>query len=117
MQAADPLAQLSRAGVAIWLDDLSRRRLTSGNLAGLVRDRHLVGVTSNPTIFAKALADGDEYAEQLDRLAGRGASVEEAVREITTDDVRSAADVLHGVWVETGGRDGRVSIEVDPELA
>jgi transaldolase len=117
MLPADRLAQLTEAGVAVWLDDLSRRRLTSGNLADLIRNRHVVGVTSNPTTFAKALGDGEDYAEQLSRLAARRADVDEAVREITTDDVREAADVLHDVWVDTGGRDGRVSIEVDPGLA
>ncbi|MEJ2870236.1 transaldolase [Actinomycetospora sp. OC33-EN08] len=112
-----PLADLSAAGVSIWLDDLSRHRIESGNLRGLIEDKHVVGVTSNPTIFASALSDADYYAEQLDDLARRGASVDEAVREITTDDVRRACDVFRGVFSETNGEDGRVSLEVDPRSA
>jgi transaldolase len=112
-----PLAELSRAGVSIWLDDLSRELIGGGDLGRLVRERHVVGVTSNPTIFASALAKGDRYTDQLQRLAARGASVEEAVFEITTDDVRSACDVLRPVYDATGGLDGRASIEVDPRLA
>jgi transaldolase len=113
----DPLTELSRAGVSVWLDDLSREMIDSGELARLVTDRHVVGVTSNPTIFASALAEGDRYTDQLRRLAERGASVEEAVFEVTTDDVRSACDVLRPVYDATDRRDGRVSIEVDPRLA
>ncbi|GAA5118167.1 transaldolase [Haloechinothrix salitolerans] len=113
----DRLAQLSDAGVSIWLDDLSRQRLTSGQLAGLIRDRNLVGVTTNPTIFAKAVASGDDYIPQLRDLAARGVDVHDAVREITTTDVRDACDVFRSVYDATGGVDGRVSLEVDPELA
>jgi transaldolase len=112
-----PLARLSRAGVSVWLDDLSRELIDSGDLARLVTEWHVVGVTSNPTIFASALAKGDRYTEQLQRLAERGATVEQAVFEVTTDDVRSACDVLRPVYDATGGLDGRVSIEVDPRLA
>lgn len=115
--ARTPLADLSDAGVSIWLDDLSRQRIESGNLSGLIEDKHVVGITSNPTIFASALADATAYAEQLDGLAGRGASVEDAIREITTDDVRRACDVFREVWQRTGGVDGRVSLEVDPGKA
>jgi transaldolase len=106
----DPLAQLTSAGVEVWLDDLSRRRLTTGGLARLARARHVAGVTSNPTIFAKALSTEDEYDGQLGDLAHRGATVGAAVREITTEDVRTACDVLSDVG-------GKVSIEVDPTLA
>ncbi|HEV2780839.1 MAG TPA: transaldolase [Actinophytocola sp.] len=113
----DRLARLSEAGVSIWLDDLSRLRLTSGSLAGLIRDKHVVGVTSNPTIFATALADAEVYDEQVRRLAARGADVEATVRELTTDDVRNACDLFRDVWQATDGVDGRVSIEVDPRLA
>ena len=113
----DALAELSAAGVAVWLDDISRERLTSGNLAALIRDRHVVGVTSNPTIFDHALSHGDAYNEQLSELALRGVSVGEASRDITTYDVRWACDVLRPVYDATGGRDGRVSLEVDPRLA
>jgi len=114
---SDPLADLSAQGVSIWLDDLSRERLRTGNLAELVRDRHVVGITSNPTIFQKALADGEEYAAQVSDLAARGVSVEEAVRMLTTYDVRWACDVMRPVYDATDGVDGRVSIEVDPRLA
>jgi transaldolase len=115
--SSTPLADLSAAGVSIWLDDLSRKRIETGNLGSLISDKHVVGVTSNPTIFASALADADGYAEQLDDLARRGASVDDAVREITTDDVRRACDVFRGVWTETAAVDGRVSLEVDPRKA
>lgn len=114
---ADQLDLLARAGVSVWLDDLSRELVDSGDLARLVTERHVVGVTSNPTIFASALSNGDRYTEQLERLAARGASVTEAVFEITTDDVRSACDVLRPVYGATDGLDGRVSVEVDPRLA
>ncbi|MEY9964641.1 transaldolase [Streptacidiphilus sp. MAP12-16] len=114
----DALKRLSDEGVAIWLDDLSRMRLTSGNLAELVRDKHVVGVTTNPTIFQKAIGgSSDAYDAQLRDLAVRGVSVEEAVRMMTAADVREAADVLRPVYDASNGRDGRVSIEVDPRLA
>jgi len=111
------LAALSAAGVAVWLDDLSRERLRSGNLAELIASKSVVGVTTNPTIFASAVANGDAYDQQLRELAGQGAGVEDIVRVFTTDDVRHACDVLRPVWAATGGRDGRVSLEVDPRLA
>lgn len=113
----DRLKALSEEGVAVWLDDVSRDRLSSGNLAELVRDQHVVGVTSNPTIFAKALSDADEYAEQVRHLAVRGVDVDEAARMLTTYDIRWACDVLRPVYERTGGVDGRVSLEVDPRLA
>src|SRR5258708_4281521 len=114
---SDALAELSAAGVAIWLDDISRDRLRTGNLAELIRDRHVVGVTTNPTIFQKALSHGDAYDEQVRELALRGVDVGEAVRAVTTYDVRWAADVLRPVYDATDGGDGRVSIEVDPRIA
>jgi len=114
---SDPLAELSAAGVAVWLDDVNRTRLTSGNLAALARDRHVVGVTSNPTIFDHALSHSDAYNEQLAQLALRGVSVEEASRAITTYDIRWACDVLRPAYDASGGVDGRVSLEVDPRLA
>ncbi len=110
-----PTERLSEAGVAIWLDDLSRERLRSGNLAELMVTRNVVGVTTNPTIFAAALAHGDAYAGILGELAG--SDVETAVERITTDDVRDAADLLRPVYDATSAVDGRVSIEVDPRLA
>src|SRR6185295_2092769 len=113
----DNLAQLSDLGVSIWLDDVSRRRLTTGNLAGLVREKHVVGVTSNPTIFANALANASDYDAQVRELAARGASVDAAVKEITTTDIRDACDLFRDVYQGTRHVDGRVSIEVDPRLA
>ena len=113
----DRLAALSAAGVAVWLDDISRQRLSSGGLDALRRDQHVVGVTSNPTIFAKALSAGDAYAEQIADLALRGTGVEEATRLITTYDVRWACDVMRPAFDASSGVDGRVSIEVDPRLA
>jgi transaldolase len=114
---SDPLADLTGAGVSIWLDDLSRERLTSGSLADLVTQDHVVGVTTNPTIFAKAITGGDTYDGQVRDLAARGVDVGEALRALTTFDVRWACDVLRPVYDTTGGVDGRVSIEVDPRLA
>ncbi|MFC9291280.1 transaldolase [Streptomyces sp. NPDC057052] len=115
--AGGALRRLSDEGVSIWLDDLSRERITSGNLAELVAGRHVVGVTTNPSIFQAAIGSGEGYQEQLADLAVRGVTVDEAVRMMTTADVRAAADVLRSVYTATGGRDGRVSIEVDPRLA
>jgi transaldolase len=116
-QSEDVLAQLSAAGVAVWLDDISRDRLRTGNLEELIRDYHVIGVTSNPTIFAHAAASGSAYDEQMKDLAVRGVAVEEAVRAVTTYDIRWACDVLRPVYDRTGGLDGRVSLEVDPRLA
>ncbi|MDP9100720.1 MAG: transaldolase [Actinomycetota bacterium] len=113
----DPLAELSAAGVAVWLDDLSRSRLASGSLAALARDKHVVGVTTNPSIFQKALAEGDAYDPQLRDLALRGTDVGEAVRALTTFDVRWGCDVLRPVYEQTKTLDGRVSIEVDPRIS
>ncbi|MGI5200951.1 transaldolase [Spirillospora sp. CA-108201] len=111
------LKKLSGEGVSIWLDDISRERLRTGGLAELVKDRQVVGVTSNPTIFAKALSKGDAYDDQVRDLAVRGVDVEEASRAITTFDIRWGCDVLRPVYDRTEGLDGRVSIEVDPRLA
>jgi transaldolase len=117
MTKHDPLAELSALGVAVWLDDLSRELLAGGELAFLIGDRHVVGVTTNPTIFASALSKGDRYNGQLRDLAERGAGPEDAVFAVTTDDVRSACDVLAPVYDRTAGLDGCVSIEVDPRLS
>jgi transaldolase len=111
------LKKLSDEGVSIWLDDISRERLRTGNLESLIRDKYVVGVTSNPTIFSKALSEGSAYDEQVRELAVRGLDVETAVRAVTTYDIRWAADVLRPVYDRTEGLDGRVSIEVDPRLA
>ncbi|MCU1591815.1 MAG: tal [Frankiales bacterium] len=114
---SDALADLSAAGVSIWLDDLSRTRLQTGDLEELVRDKHVVGVTTNPSIFQKALSEGAAYDEQVRDLALRGCDVGEAVRALTTYDVRWACDVLKPVYDRSDGVDGRVSIEVDPRIA
>jgi transaldolase len=114
---SDPLRQLTDQGVAIWLDDMSRARLSTGTLADLIRDKHVVGATTNPSIFQKALSGSAFYDEQGADLALRGLDVEEAVRMITTYDVRWACDVFAPVYEASGGIDGRVSIEVDPRLA
>ncbi|SEN66630.1 transaldolase [Actinacidiphila rubida] len=113
----DALKRLSDAGVAIWLDDLSRKRITSGNLAELIDQQHVVGVTTNPSIFQKAISQGDGYDSQLEDLAARRLTVEEALRMITTADVRDAADIMRPVYDASEHQDGRVSIEVDPRLA
>jgi len=115
--AEDTLARLSAAGVSIWLDDISRDRLRTGNLQSLIDDYHVTGVTSNPTIFANALSKGSAYDEQIADLTARGVTIEEASRAITTYDIRWASDVLRPVYDATDGVDGRVSIEVDPRLA
>jgi transaldolase len=114
---SDPLAQLSAAGVSIWLDDISRDRLRTGNLADLIRDRHVVGVTSNPSIFQKAISDSDSYDPQIADLAIRGVDVGEALRALTAFDIRWACEVLRPAYDASDGVDGRVSIEVDPRIA
>jgi len=114
---SDVLKDLTDAGVSVWLDDISRDRLRTGNLEMLMKDFHVRGVTSNPTIFAHALSHGDAYDEQVQDLKIRGVSVEESSRMITTYDIRWACDVLRPVYDASNGLDGRVSIEVDPRLA
>jgi transaldolase len=116
-QAHPVLGELTAAGVSIWLDDISRERLRTGNLAELIRDWAVTGVTSNPTIFASAVAHGDAYDKQLADLAIRGVKVEEAARSIATYDIRWGCDVFRPVYDITDGVDGRVSIEVDPRIA
>lgn len=111
------LAALSAAGVSVWLDDLSRERLQTGNLQQLIDTRSVVGVTTNPSIFQAALTAGTAYDEQVRELASRGADVDATIRTVTTDDVRNACDVLAKAYEASGGIDGRVSIEVDPRLA
>ncbi|WP_026917870.1 transaldolase [Gordonia shandongensis] len=111
------LADLSAAGVSIWLDDLSRDLIDSGGLREAIDTRSIVGVTTNPSIFQKSITSSDAYAEQIGRLAAGGASVDAAITALTTDDVRAACDVLAPVFAATDGLDGRVSIEVDPRLA
>ena len=114
---SSPLHQLDEVGVSIWLDDLSRERIQSGSLAKLITSRAVSGVTTNPTIFAGALANGVAYATQLAELASKGVTPTEAVFEATSADVRMACDVFADVYAQTGGVDGRVSIEVEPGIA
>jgi transaldolase len=111
------LAALSAAGVSVWLDDLSRERLQTGNLQKLIDTRSVVGVTTNPSIFQAALSKGNAYDAQVRELAERGADVDATIRTVTTDDVRNACDVLAKAYEDSDGVDGRVSIEVDPRLA
>ena len=114
---SERLKSLAEAGVSIWLDDLSRERIETGNLDDLVENRSVVGVTTNPTIFAAALSNGERYDAQVRELVQAGASVDDVVFELTTHDVREACDILHDTWKQTDGIDGRVSIEVPPGLA
>src|SRR3954447_16212664 len=118
---SDALAELSEHGVSIWLDDINRHRLVTGNLAELIKTKHVVGVTSNPSIFQKAMeasAESDSpYYDQVHDLAVRGVQLDEAVRLLTAYDIRAACDVLRPVYDATDGQDGRVSLEVDPRLA
>ena len=115
--APAPIAALREAGVSVWLDDLSRERLRSGNLQELIDTTGIVGVTTNPSIFQAALSEGDAYDEQLNALAAEGKGVDEVVFALTTDDVRAACDLFRPLHEATDGVDGRVSIEVDPRIA
>ena len=112
----DRLQALSDAGVSIWLDDLSRERIETGNLAELIKDKHVVGVTTNPTIFASAIANGERYDEQVRKLVAEGADVTRVIFELTTEDVRNGCEIMAPVYQSTKA-DGRVSIEVEPDLA
>ncbi|MFM9878453.1 MAG: transaldolase [Rhodoglobus sp.] len=117
MTTPSPTAALSDLGVSIWLDDLSRERISSGGLQKLISERNVVGVTTNPTIFASALAKGEAYDVAVGALARAETAVTDAVFEITTDDVAAACDIFRPIYDSTGGFDGRVSIEVEPGLA
>jgi transaldolase len=114
---SDRLKALADAGVSIWLDDLSRERINTGNLADLVKDSSVVGVTTNPTIFASALSKGEQYDDQMRELAALDSSVNDAIKALTTDDVRNACDIFAATYTASKGFDGRVSIEVEPGLA
>ncbi|OCA96108.1 transaldolase [Actinobaculum suis] len=109
--------KLAEQGVSIWLDDLSRERITSGNLAELIETRDISGVTTNPTIFAAALTDGESYAQQVQEVAAQGLRGDAAIFEIITEDVRNACTIMRPIYDTTSGEDGRVSIEVSPDLA
>ncbi|GAA1156643.1 transaldolase [Ornithinicoccus hortensis] len=116
-QTTNPLADLSEAGVSIWLDDLNRSMITDGGLQSLIDDLYVVGVTTNPTIFANALSQGEAYTDQVKELAATGTDVDATVFALTTTDVRNACDIMRPVYDRTNGVDGRVSIEVEPKLA
>lgn len=113
----NPLRDLAQAKVSVWLDDLSRSQITSGSLTQMVAKGDIVGITTNPTIFAKAISEGTGYDEQIHDLALRGTAIGESLRLLTAWDVRAACDILRPVFDLTGGRDGRVSIEVDPRIS
>lgn len=113
----NPMSELARNGVSVWLDDLSRERLETGNLAELIENFGVVGVTTNPSIFANALSNGERYRPAIARLVSENASADETIERLTTDDVRAACDVFTDVFERTNGLDGRVSIEVEPKLA
>jgi transaldolase len=113
---SEPLRALSAQGVAIWLDDLSRDRIQTGNLQSLVDDKHVVGITTNPTIFQTAISKSSLYDDHINAAAAAGEDADAAVRRLTTDDVRAACDLLAPV-AERTVIDGRVSIEVEPRLA
>jgi transaldolase len=113
---SDRLKALADAGISIWLDDLSRERIESGSLADLVKEKHVVGVTTNPTIFAAAIADGERYDEQVAKLVEAGEPVDRVIFELTTEDVRNACEIFAPV-ADGSSSDGRVSIEVEPDLA
>ena len=113
----DPLQELTAAGVSVWLDDLSRPLLTTGTLNRLVTDSHVVGITSNPTIFANAIRGSTDYGEQIQDLGRQHMPAADVLRVVTVTDVRSACDVLRPIYDATDGVDGRVSIEVDPRHA
>lgn len=112
-----PLDSLRIAGQSVWSDSISRGMIRSGDLARRIADQAVTGVTSNPTIFHEAVSRSSEYDDDLRRLARNGAGAVEATRELVTADIAAACDVLAPVWEETGGRDGFVSVEVDPRLA
>lgn len=109
------LKSLADAGVSIWLDDLSRERLRSGNLAQLISEYSVTGVTTNPTIFAAALTGSDDYHDDIAALGDVGTAT--AIKRLWATDVRDACDLFAGLYASTGGYDGRVSIEVAPGLA
>lgn len=109
--------QLKNVGTSTWLDDLSRDRLQSGNLAELIKSKSIVGVTTNPAIFAAAMSKGTAYDSQIEKLKAAQADADSAVYAMSIDDVRAACDVFSEIYAESEGKDGRVSIEVDPRIS
>ena len=117
MSAPSSIQALAEAGTSVWLDDLSRDRLKSGNLAEVIANKGVVGVTTNPAIFAKAMTQGTAYNDQIEQLKAKNSPADSAVFEMAIVDVREACDVFSTIYEETKGVDGRVSLEVDPRLA
>ncbi|MEV8180953.1 transaldolase [Specibacter sp. NPDC078692] len=117
MTNSTPTAALSAAGVSIWLDDLSRSRISSGNLSALIAEKNVVGVTTNPSIFEAAITKSDDYKAELKKFSAAGINAEDAVFELTTADVADGCDIFASIYDTTAGVDGRVSIEVDPRKA
>src|ERR671910_3497624 len=115
--ARSRLHQLSEHGVSVWVDSLSREMLDTGHLARLIDEDAVVGVTSNPTIFQKALSEGDWYDEQLRDVLGEEDDDKEVFYRLAVRDIQAACDFLRSVWDEGRGKDGYVSMEVDPDLA
>lgn len=113
----NPLRQLTALGQSVWLDLLSRRLLTSGELERMIRGDGLRGVTSNPAIWEKSIGGSHDYEEAIRTLAGRGQSLEEAYTTLVVEDIRGAADLLRPTYDQTDGQDGLVSLEVSPHLA
>lgn len=114
---AQALDDLAAEKVSVWLDDLSRQRIISGSLARMVHAGEIVGITTNPTIFASAIGTGSGYQDQVRDLALRGTAIGETLRLLTAWDVRAACDILRPVYDRSATRDGRVSIEVDPRIS
>ena len=111
------LHQLSALGQSVWIDSISRQWLQDGTLERLMKEDAVVGVTSNPTIFQKAMSEGDAYDEQLRRVLQEEDDPKEIFLRLAVRDIRDACDVLRRVWDEGDGQDGYVSLEVDPTLA
>src|SRR5262249_11961768 len=117
MSAASPLQRLSALGQSVWIDFLSRESIRGGHLQRLIDRDAVVGATSNPTIFQKAMTQGEAYDDQLRELAARGGGVAKSFWALAETDIAGACERFHAVWERTDRRDGYVSIEVDPRLA
>lgn len=113
----NPLKQMASFGQSIWMDQMRRDLLTKGELKRLIEEDDLRGLTSNPTIFEKAIGEGDDYDDAMQKLASDGVSVSEVYEGLVVDDIGNAADVFRGVYDSSGGKDGFVSLEVSPLLA
>ncbi|MSY64984.1 MAG: transaldolase, partial [Actinobacteria bacterium] len=112
---SSPLSQISLAGTSVWLDDLSRKRLSDGSLLKLITEDNVVGVTTNPSIFNTAISNSDLYVSDIQRMKDQ--TVDEIITELTCSDVSQACDLFKEIFEKTGHQDGRISIEVDPRFA